>query len=579
MSIPGVPAAAHEAPSGRPGGPHEVRLVWHLARWEFRLITRGPAFWLAVLAAASGTVDLAVDGDFGPALVARRLGDWVLLVGPLVFLPALGALRRRDAACGIHELVQSRPVSALAAVAAKFLGGWAALTVTWLVSMTAGAAALGAVRPQVLPYWADVLRMSALLTLPCYAFVTGLALAMDGLTGRTGVVLATGALAVVGSWFLSGAVLRGQLAPVFQPPNFSAVFGLDPYTGLIALNRAWSLALTAGLLALALWLLPRKVPVLTTAAGRRVTALLLVFLLAGGAVSAVPLLRAPASVMWEDEAQEWEMAQVRAAAAGSTERKSYWVRHRVETPAGPVEVYLARGSDEAAVPLAQAAARLLPHFPALRPPAGEPLRIFEGSFLRQARLEQGHLVLLPKDVATARRGGEGRADRALLRAMAEAYWADLAQIPAYVPGVVQNGEYFEYLPGLTWDGAAALYHQWVVLERAAGPEALAEELRLWESQTRDALDRDPDAFTTLHSAGAVGYASSALSVENAFTLWAAGQSLGHDRVLAALEEAAAAVPPVSLGGPLGWIPSSDEYWQVVASRLGLEVGAFTPNWR
>lgn len=588
MSTPGV---MHQDPGASHGGVwHESQLIWRLARWEFRLLTRGPSFWLAVLAASVGTVPLAVDGDFGPMDITGGLAEWILLVVPLVFLPVLGSLRRRDAACGIHELVHSRPLSALACVAAKFLAGWAALAATWLVSMAVGAVILTAVRPQALLYWPEVLWMSALLSLPCYAFVTGLALVLDALTGRTGVVLAVGALVVIGSFLLPWELRAGNLAPAFQPLSISPVFGFDPYAGVVWLNRAWTLSLTAGLMALALWLLPRKTPVRQSPSARPLAALLAAVLAVGGVASAVPLLRAPAAARWREEAQEWEMQQVRAA-ADSVLQEPYWVRHLVETPAGPLAVYLARGHEEAAEPLAEAAARLLPHFPELQSPPGEPLRIFEGSYLREARLERGSLVVLSKDVRIARKAASdranranradrpGRVDRVALRAMTDAYWFDLAQIPAHVPGETWDGFYLEFLAGNTWAAGAALYHQWVVLEQTAGPEALAAEQQLWERMGVDRDDSGADPFQALYQTGAIGYSGGGMTVEEAFELWAAGQALGHDQVLAALRTAAERVGPSPENTVQGWFRWSKRYWETFCAQLGVEAAEIPPYFR
>jgi len=556
------------------------RLIWRLARWEFRLLVRGPAFWLAVLAALGGALPLAADDSLGPMQITSGLTESYLRVVPLVFLPVLGSLRRRDAACGIHELVHSRPLSAVACVASKFLSGWAALGATWLVSLAASAVVLAAVRSPVLAYWPEVIGMSALLTLPCYAFYTGLALVLDALTGRTGVVLAVGALVVIGAAIFPWELRIGNLAPAFEPVSISPVFGFDPYAGVIWLNRAWTLSLTAGLLALALWLLPRKTPVLQSPAARPLAALLVAVLVAGGAASAVPLLQAPAAARWREEAQEWEMQQVRAQA-----QEPYWVRRLVETPATVVAIYLARGDEEAAVPLAEAAARLLPYFPSLRPAEGEPLRLFQGSYLNQARLEQGSLVLLTKDVQIARKSAADRtaqvspADRAVLRAMTEAYWADLARIPAHVPGQTWDGFYVEFLPGDAWAAGAALYHQWVVLEQIAGPAAVSAEQQLWTRDGQESAEAGSATFTDLYRAGAIGYSRGGMTSEEALELWAAGLALGHDQVLDALRTAAGRVDPPAENTVQAWFRVSRQYWETVSTLLGVETAEIPPYFR
>jgi len=562
-----------------------TRLVWRLAGWEFRLLTRGPAFWLGVLAASGGAVNLAVKGGFGPMQITSGLTEWTLMVVPLVFLPVLGSLRRRDAACGIHEIVHSRPLSAALHVMSKFLAGWAALAATWLASMVVGAAVLAALRPSLVAYWPQVIWTSALLTLPCYAFVTGLALALDALTGRTGAVLAAGALVVIGSAVFLWDLRAGNLVPLFQPRSISAVFGFDPYAGLIWLNRAWTLALTAGLLAAALCLLPRKTPILQSPAGRSLTVLLLALLLGGGSASALPLLRAPAPARWDEQAQGWEMEQVRAAASGAAEMGRYWVRRLVETEQGPVAVYLARGHEEAAEPLAEAAARLLPHFAALRPPPGEPLRVFQGSYLLEARLEQGSLVLLTKDVRIALESAADReeqprpVDRVVLRAMADAYWADLARIPAHVPGEVWDGFYVEFLPGDTWAAGAALYHQWVVMEGTAGAEAAAAEQRVWRELGSEEDESGPDPFQRLYQSGAIGYSGGGMPVEHAFQLWAAGQDLGHERVLEALRTTAGQVAPPRENTVPAWFRATEQYWKTFSAVLGVKAAEVPPYFR
>jgi hypothetical protein len=553
-------------------------LIWNLARWEFRLLSRGAAFWLGVLAASGAVVNLAIRGVQSPSLIAYAMSNWTLPVIPLLFLPVLGTLRRRDAACGIHELVHSRPVSGLAYVVSKFVAGWAALSAAWLASMATGALLLAVTEPGAVLLWPRVVLLSGLLVLPCFGFVTALALAVDALTGRTRAVLAVGTLAVLGSWLYLPSMRVSNLVPIFVPRFVSEVFGFDPYAGVIWTNRAWALSLTAGLLALSLWILPRRIPLLVAPGARRLIAALLVLMIAGGAATVIPLLRAPAPGRWSDEARGWEMAQVKAAASGPPQSEAYWVRHQVESPAGPVEVFVAQGAEESAEPLAQAVARVLPHFPELQPPPGVPIRVFQGSYLRTGRLESGSLVVLAKEVRLA---PTADADRAVLRAMAEAYWSDLARVPAYLPGQVMVGHYFPFKLDDTWAAAAALYHQWVVLERMAGSGAAAQEQQQWKGLGGPPADSRLDPIQELSTSGAVAFGASNMTAGYALALWDAGQMVGHDRVLNALRTAAAESTPPEGNEVAAWQGARKPYWATVSGLLGVDLTDVPPvgSWR
>lgn len=548
-------------------------LIWRMAVWEFRLLTRGAAFWLGIVASSGVAVNLAIHGVQSPGQVAYGLTNWILPIIPLLFLPVLGAVRRRDAGCGIHELVHSRPVSGLDYVVSKLAAGWAALAATWLASMLVGALVAAAVEPGSLVHWPGVMLMSGALALPCYAFVTALAMAVDALTGRTGAVLGVGALVVIGSWLYVGSIRGSILVPLFLPRYISAVFGFDPYAGLMWLSRAWVLALTTGLLALALRLLPRRTPLLVAPGARRLTALLLTVMVVGGSLTAVPLLRAPAHSRWDDAARDWEMAQISAATAGSPQKQAYWTRRLVETPTVPVEVYVARGSEETTEALGRAAARLLPYFPELQPMPGEPLRLFQGSYLRHGRLASGSLVVLSKDVRLA---AKGKADRVVLRAMTEGYWSNLARVPAYVPGEVWIGSYFPFELDDTWASGPALYHQWVALEQMVGAEAAALERQYFGDYERKKFDSGPDLFMELNASGAVGYGRSGVATGYALALWDTGQKVGHDRVLDALKRAAVQVGPPTANEMAAWQRARKPYWAAVSDLLGTDLTEVRP---
>lgn len=545
-----------------------LRLTWQVALWEFRLLTRGLAFWLGVLAAAGMAVNLARHGVQSPALLAYGMSTWVLPVIPILFLPVLGALRRRDAAAGVHELIHSRPVGALALVAGKFAAGWGALAFTWLGSMAVGALVVAIAEPTTLAGWLRVVWLSALLVLPCFGFVTALTLAVDALAGRTGAVLAVGTAVVLGSWLYLPSMRASNFLPVFVPKYISDVFGFGPYTGAMGLNRAWVLALTAGLVGLALWALPRRTPILGGPGSRRVAAALLVVLATGGTASALALVPAPAPGEWHDRARPWEAEQVRAAVAGDPGAARHWVRRTVPVGDLTVEVRLAHGNEAKAESIAQAAAQVLAHFPGLHPAAGQPFRVFQGSYLQHGRLESGALVLLGKDVALA--GGE-HGERAALRAMAEAYWSDLAEVPAWLPRKRFIGHSFPFDLHDTWAAWAALYHQWVVLEQLSGPVAAAAEVEQWRmtGQPREAGSPGAGGWMDLYQSGAVGRGSNTLTTVRALALWELGHERGHAEVLAALRTASQQVPLPADRDAQAWQRAELRTWDAVGSTLGV----------
>lgn len=557
-----------------------ARLTAAVARWEFRLQIRGVGFWLASLAGSAAVANLVRHGSDGPPVIAYGLAQWALPVIPLLLLPALGSVRRRDEAAGVDELIRSRPVGALAYLLGKFAAGWAALGAAWLISLAVGAAAVAAVNPGALATWPEVVWRGALLVLPAFACITALCLAADAAWGRMGAVLAAGTFIILASLFYVAEIWGVQLLPLFIPRNPSPVFGYDPFTGALLTSRGWSLALTAALLAAAAWRLPRRTALLGGPGTRWAVAALLVAAVAGGAAAVRALEPVPAPIRWREAAREWEMAQVAAAVSGAATAGRYWTHQRLTVESQPVEIWTARGAEGAAAPLARHGAALLPYFPELRPPEGEPFRLVQGSYLHTPRLEAGALVVDTKAVRQAS-GEQGL--RSLLRAMAEARWGGLAGLPARLPT-----DPVPFSLADSWAYAPALYQQWVVLEQAAGPEALAQEQAHWRAGQKTLGDQHRDSVDQLFASGAVGTTVAYSGAQRALVLWDPGQREGHEAVLTALTAAAAEMAPFQVEvsrtddpGISGWIfrisPEEERYWAAVSDALGTKLTAL-PGW-
>lgn len=561
------------------------RLFWQVARWEFRLLTRGFGFWLAVLGGAAVSANLVRNGITSPQVVADGLTGWILPVVSLVLLPGLGSVRRRDEAMGVQELIHSRPVGTLEWILGKFAAGWAVLITAWLLCLAVAAAVTVVIEPDTLGFLPGILGLSGLLVLTPFALVTALCLAVDAVAGRAGAVMGVGAAVILGSVFtpVLNRFWSSLLMPVFMPTDVGPVFGYEPYAGVVMATRGWTLALALALLAAAVRWLPRRTPVLEGGAAGRAVAALVVAALVFGVGSAAVLARVPAPLHWRAEARTWELARVREALAGDPQSQRYWHRYDLAADPWPVAVWVARGAAAEVAALGAYAVDLLPHFPALQPPPGDTFHLFQGQFLDTPRTESGALVVLPKDVRLASTE-YGR--RALLRAMADAHWVGLIRLPPDTPlQPVPLG-----LPD-TWAQAASLYHQWVVLDRTDGREAVTAEQALWQRARADAELRvrsDRDASDELFGRGIVGYYLPYTGAAQALALWRLGEEVGHRRVLAALEEAARRLSPARFEvwwerepGISGFVfrqePADTEAWEAVSQVLGIDVQSL-PYW-
>ncbi|MFZ5825570.1 MAG: hypothetical protein ACOY94_14825 [Bacillota bacterium] len=539
-----------------------------IARWEFRLLTRGPAFWLAALAAAAIALHIGRNEVRSPMIMTYAFVNWAIYIIPLIFLSALGAARRRDEAAGTLDLIHSRPVSTPALVLGKFAGGLAALAVAWAGGLVLLALVLAVQDLPALAAWSAVALLSGALLLPFFAFITALCLAVDALVGRSGVVLGVGMLVVLGSWLHHPGMWLSNLLPAFMPRTISSVFGFAPYTGVLLANRGLTLALTAALLALALWALPRRVPALTVPALRPLVAALLGVALVGSIPAVSALAAAPRPGEWYDRARPWALEQITAALGGDTAVARHWIRHRFTVGAQEVEVWLAEGNDDAAEPLALAAARLAAHLPELQPHAGAPLRVVESGYLQRGVLEPGALLLPPRDVALAR---AGRAERPLVRAAVEALWAERMALP-------MERDLFNVSVVLTEGLAygASLYQQWLLLEQMS--TATAAERALWRQQVRLAHTRGvDDESQQLFASGAAGYSLSSYGSAVALALWDLGEEQGQERVLPALEAALASLRLGPGTTPRQLQAYEKRLWTEVYEALGLPTSE-TAQW-
>lgn len=557
-----------------------------LARWEFRLLVRGPAFWLAAAAGAASAGIAVWRTDWNPHRMAYGLAFWANYLIPLCLAAGLTGARRRDEAVGAAELVRSRPVPGSAYLLAKFLGEWAALAAAWLLGLPVAVAVTALTVPGHLAQWPRVATQVAALVLPGFACVAAVCLAADVVWGRVGAVLAA-AVAMAGtSMFVLRERWFSYLQPLLIPHTLSPVFGFDPYAWVIYGNKLWALGLAAALTGLGIWLLDRRVPALAFPGDRRAA---WAFLAAGALLAGVALaILAPAPTLADMPymAFIWEDQMVRAALRGEPAAQGYWQRHHRPGDPWPVEIWLTPADGEAAGPLAEAAARLLPHFPALQPAPGESFRIVQAGYRQEGHLVDGAVLVLTRDVRRAR---EGRALRPLLRAMAEADWERRVEPPP----PYRHPAYGLQVTDLwqTWGAPPALVEQWCVLA-AVSPDLLDRELDAWRGELgegpawsggarasaapgpgREGADAHLDS---LWQQGAVGVGFSYEAARQALALWDLTRRLGCQAVTAALR-AAAADPDLEATGPR-WLPQAETaYWAEVSERLGTDVTRL-PGW-
>lgn len=552
-------------------------MLWTVARWELRLITRSPVFWLANLVATLAVINGVRQGLHNPHLVLHGLVEWLLPVVSLLLLPVLGSVRRRDQATGAFELIHTRPVSASAYVLGKFIAGWGAMVITWLVAIGVTLLVMLVMGARALAELPAILGWCALLTLPAYGVVVGLAVFLDAVTGRIAPLLVAGATLIFASIVDPMAVWPSLLLPTMVPQDPSPVFGYAPYAQALLLTRAWGLALILLLLALAIRLLARRTPVLMGSRSRVATALALLVAVGGGAISLPTLAQVPARAWWRERSQAWELEQVRVAAMDKVEAERRWRPIRLQEEDWAVELWVAPGAEAEGEALAQHLISLLPYFPAFQPLGGEPMRLFQGSYLMTSRPESGSLLVTSEPV---RRAATAAGRRTLLRAMAEAHWAGLARLP-------EAPSLYPMPLGLleTWASGPAIYHQWLVLEQVSGNEAFEEELALWRAVPE--RDGHSQYFGGLRERGAIGNGLSLSRTQVALVLWEVGEEIGHQRLLTALEEAAGETPPVefavfpSRDSLSGWAyrfaPSQADYWALVEEQLGIALTQ-RPDW-
>jgi hypothetical protein len=539
------------------------RRAWGIALWEIRHITRGSGFWLAVLSAAVMALRVGTRAAGNPALMAGGLAQWSVPILSILFLPSLGSLRRRDRSAGTEELVNSRSVTAAEVTLGKLFAGMVVLGLAWALSlaagvggMAAGAAAAGSGGWTALAGLPEAASLSALLVLPALVFMAALCAALDAWTGRAGPVVAGGLALVLVSWLYHPGMRASNYLPLLVPRQMTAVFGLDPYGGAVLLNRGLALSLALALTALGIWLLPRTTAVLRGRLDRPLVAIMLLAAVLGGTVAARGLNGVPSPGGWREAAIGWEVEQVGAAIEGRAARDR-WERHRVTDRGLTVEVWLARGHANLALPLARSVAEVLSYLPGLRPAEGVPFLVIEGSFVEPACLVRGALLVSAGAALAAPTPG-GR--RTLVRTVCEAYWNELAarSAQAMYPSPHRNAE--------DWTGAASLFGQWVILDQLVGADALSRELAAWRASSSTM-----EAQTYLRSTRAVGVAWRSCDARRALVLWGLGEEIGRARVLDALREAG------SLAVGRAFPADAKGYWSAVSQKLGVDL-AGRPGW-